>query len=380
MRSLDPPSLSHEHWLFSPLRGIPPVPLLLLGLGIDVLAAGQLLGSEEPLCLLLIKIGVPVLLSLPGFLAVAYTIQSERKPLVQARILLVIALFLLIGAVNLVVIGIVRFVSGNPVVPTSFALTLGLGAGFGVGGAFGIYYDQAHQSRTLLAEQVEKTNTLNERLQVLLRLLRHNVRNDIQVIHGWIEEFHSTELDSHQARALEWIEGAADRLYEQTEQALWMQELDPESETVVVDLVDVVNESLAQLDESYGDATIRTDMPASALVQAKYAIDIAVFEVIENALRHNDPDDLEIDVDIRIDGSWVHLTIADTGTGVPEAERKALMGEREGPLTHSSGIGLWLIRWAVESSAGDVAFEANEPQGFKVRMTLPSAEQNGSAA
>jgi len=45
----------------------------------------------------------------------------------------------------------------------------------------------------------------------------------------------------------------------------------------------------------------------------------------------------------------------------------------ETPLEHTSGLGLWLIKWVVNESAGEIAFEESDLGGTAVRITLKRA-------
>lgn len=52
-----------------------------------------------------------------------------------------------------------------------------------------------------------------------------------------------------------------------------------------------------------------------------------------------------------------------------------LTAERETQLEHASGLGLWLVRWTVSLSGGDLSFGENEPRGSVVTLSLPAADQ-----
>ena len=70
---------------------------------------------------------------------------------------------------------------------------------------------------------------------------------------------------------------------------------------------------------------------------------------------------------------WVDVLVVDDGPGIPEAERAAVTGARDiTQLQHGSGLGLWLVRWAVESVGGDVGFERRDERTV-VRLRLRRA-------
>ena len=68
----------------------------------------------------------------------------------------------------------------------------------------------------------------------------------------------------------------------------------------------------------------------------------------------------------------VSIIIADDGEGIPESELVAVTAEKETPLEHGSGIGLWVMKWLTEESGGRFDVRADS-SGTVVRMRLPRA-------
>ena len=61
--------------------------------------------------------------------------------------------------------------------------------------------------------------------------------------------------------------------------------------------------------------------------------------------------------------------------GTTEIETDVLDDETEISSTyHGSGVGLWVMQWAVNSLGGDLSFEENSPRGNLVQIALPKAE------
>jgi sensor histidine kinase regulating citrate/malate metabolism len=79
-------------------------------------------------------------------------------------------------------------------------------------------------------------------------------------------------------------------------------------------------------------------------------------------------------VTVERDGDAYELRVADEGPGFGEIDRAALARGEETQLEHSSGLGLWLVRWTVTSSGGTLSIEEREPRGTVVTVGLPAAE------
>ncbi|PSQ17621.1 hypothetical protein BRD00_06655 [Halobacteriales archaeon QS_8_69_26] len=215
----------------------------------------------------------------------------------------------------------------------------------------------------------------DQRMDVLNRTLRHDLRNAMNVILGNAELLMRDHGTDDRAEAIR--RTAADMLelgnkVRDVERALDTGERSRE----MVDLVSVVEERLAAVERSEPEVTVEADLPESEWVLANRQIGSAVDDAIENAVEHNDADDPVVRVTVdeaRLTGeAAVTLTVADNGPGIPEEELDVLTGG-ETPLEHTSGLGLWLIKWVVNESAGEIAFEESDLGGTVVRITLKRA-------
>ena len=63
------------------------------------------------------------------------------------------------------------------------------------------------------------------------------------------------------------------------------------------------------------------------------------------------------------------IAISDDGPGIPAEELNALDRGTEDPLKHTTGLGLWQLKWAVMTLGGDVSFEVDN--GTTVRIDIP---------
>lgn len=206
-------------------------------------------------------------------------------------------------------------------------------------------------------------------LQVLDRVLRHNLRNKMTVIMGraeLIEEIGSDAVIEH----IEEIRQHADELLEKAEKQRTIGDLlSTESRVEEVDLVRIIEDSISTLRAEHPLAVITTDLPEQARITAVDSIDAALRELVQNAVNHNDREEPTVAVTVTADRDSVVLEIADDGPGIPEVERDIVTGEQEiSPLQHASGLGLWLVSWVIERSGGAIRFEDNQPRGTVVEI------------
>jgi PAS domain S-box-containing protein len=226
------------------------------------------------------------------------------------------------------------------------------------------------------SRDVTERRRREQRMNVLNRTLRHDLRNAMNVILGNAELLmreYGTDDRAETVRST-----AADMLalsdkVREIERALDSSDRPRE----MVDLVSVVEGHLSAVRRSRPDVTLEVDLPESEWVLANDRIGAAVDNAVENAIEHNDADDPLVRVTVAeavlAGDDAVTLTVADNGPGLPEEERAVIAGGGETPLEHTSGLGLWLIKWIVAESAGEVEFGESPEGGTAVRLTLRRA-------
>lgn len=97
---------------------------------------------------------------------------------------------------------------------------------------------------------------------------------------------------------------------------------------------------------------------------------VVVKEVIENALSHAGPE-TTVDVAVQMTESTIEVTVSDDGPGIPVSELGPVRAGEETPLDHTSGLGLWLVQWGVQSLGGSVSIDS-DGSGTTVRLRVPT--------
>lgn len=219
-----------------------------------------------------------------------------------------------------------------------------------------------------------------ERLEVLARILRHDIRNRVTIVNANADlladrpewEDIPREISEIQSAATDLLAlGTRTRLAEQL--ALETGDQEP------IDLVETVEAVVETVRETH-DATITASLPTTATVRATPELATAIFEVIENAVEHHDRPSptVELGVEATHDGEYYEVTIEDDGLGIPPDQYEVVTGDRErSQVEHVTGIGLWLTYWICRASGGDVEFTATD-DGTVVTLRLPAAD--GAAA
>ncbi|QGN06056.1 PAS domain S-box protein [Halorhabdus sp. CBA1104] len=218
-----------------------------------------------------------------------------------------------------------------------------------------------------LTAQVER----EKQLTTLDRLLRHNIRNELNTILGRASMI--KEAGDTIEQQAEPIERAAERILEQAEKEREIIKLlravsTPQS----IDLVTIVETVRDTLETAYPEATVAVETPESVTVQTIAEIEQAIEEVIENAIVHTESETPKVTVTVERGPETVEVTVADRGPGIPAEERQVIRDDSPvEPLRHSAGMGLWLVKRICTRAGGTVRFAENDPRGSVVTLVIP---------
>ena len=216
-----------------------------------------------------------------------------------------------------------------------------------------------------------------QRRRVMNRVLRHDLRNDMNVVVGHAEILVDM-LDDERVRHAETIEQKSSNLVQLGEKVRKIDQRlhGQDREFQRIELARIVREEVQSIHETYPDAAIRTRLE-DVSIWGDTLIRTAVTNLIENAVVHNDRSTPEVDIAVGYaeESGRVELTVSDNGSGIPEAERRVITAGVETPLEHISGLGLWLVKWIVEGMDGELTIETKETHGSVVTLSFAPIEE-----
>jgi len=230
----------------------------------------------------------------------------------------------------------------------------------------------------ITATDVTESRRYEQRLQVLNRVLRHDLKNDTNVIGGYADLLRD-HVDDEGGEYLDVIDRKVGTLTHLSDQAREIDvALHSDEARAEIDLSRLVARLCESLESSFPEATVTLSTPDAAVVCADELLESAVRNVLENAVVHNDGEQPIVEVAVDPDGEGYRIAVADNGPGIPPVERSVFSEARETALEHASGLGLWLVHWIVTESGGELEIHTREPTGTLITMWLPAAD--GGAA
>ncbi len=233
--------------------------------------------------------------------------------------------------------------------------------------------DEAGSPRghALVFHDVTDRQLRRQRLDVLNRVLRHNLRNEMVTITGYasvIADGHDGDL----SRLGTDIENAGDRLVALSDRAREIDRLmSAEPVPAAVSVAGVVEEVLD--DVSDHDVHVERDVPPdlTAEVDRKHLL-VVLENLLDNAARYGDGTVTVSGRRTDDDTLPVEVVVADEGPGLPESELAVVRDGEESDLEHASGLGLWAVAWGTARIGGTVEFETDDT-GTTVTLRLPAA-------
>ncbi|WP_308220121.1 histidine kinase N-terminal 7TM domain-containing protein [Halorientalis marina] len=194
--------------------------------------------------------------------------------------------------------------------------------------------------------------------QVLARVLRHNVRNSLSVVISRAETLEERTTGEEADLAAGIVEQSR-TLARRSEKARSIERIvDRDQRLVERDICRSLTGLVDSFKNEFLDADIELDVPPTCRVRADSGIDVALENLLENALLHGDSPTVTVTVERTAERALIR--VVDDGPGIPDHELAVLDAESETPLEHGSGIGLWLVTWILDRSDGTVSFERTD--------------------
>jgi PAS domain S-box-containing protein len=224
--------------------------------------------------------------------------------------------------------------------------------------------EQQLERRAHSAAQARQTNLIN----VLNRVLRHNLRNSMAVIRG--RTAHIAE-QYPEAGGTQTILDHCDRLIDlshkaRTLESVIIEEFDRERESLQ-SILTTVRDSVT---DEFQSATVSVECDAELTVAVRPSFATALYELIENAAKHAGSSP-EVSVSVVQIPNAIRIQIADNGPGLANTEQEVLTEGVERPLSHGSGLGIWMAYWIVTSHDGTIE-AAVTSDGTSLTVEVPN--------
>jgi len=242
------------------------------------------------------------------------------------------------------------------------------------------------EAATVLGEQNERLRELDRLKDQFVSTVSHELRTPLTAMMGYLEltlEGEAGELTGEQQRFLGIVSRNCARLNRLIDDILFVSRVDADGlsldpEWVALDEVAWTAVESAQAAADWKDVELRleTSGELSSLWADPTRLAQTVDNLLANAIKFT-PSGGEVTLTLEQKEDAVHLSVADTGVGIPEEELGRLF-ERfyrasTGTAMQGTGLGLPIVRSIVEAHGGTISVESEVGAGttFEVDLPLP---------
>lgn len=231
-----------------------------------------------------------------------------------------------------------------------------------------------------ISDQKEYEATLestNAELEALNRILRHDIKNDIQVLlgHSQLLSDHVGEEGQHHLDKMvemaNHISELTDEAHEVIESTLSEDPNDPKP----VALGPLLEAEIDTARDAHPDAAFEVDgeIP-NVTVLAGDMLASPFRNLFNNAIQHNDTPTPTVSVSVETTDETVTVRVADDGPGVSDDRKSKIFGKGEQSIDSTgTGIGLYLVETVIENYGGNIRITDNEPRGTVFVVELDRA-------
>ena len=214
----------------------------------------------------------------------------------------------------------------------------------------------------------------------------HELRTPLTALQLQVQLVERATSDEDRSAALGELKSGLQRTIHAVQQLLTLARQEPgaaEYRIASVSLADLVRRSVLE-HERLAEARVidlgvtQTDGAAHVSGDAD-ALRILLANLVSNALRYT-PAGGRVDVSCGLLDGCVYFEVADTGPGIPAAERERVFdrfyrrGGDSADGNTGSGLGLSIVRTIADRHGAKVSLDDSESGGLLVRVSFPSAE------
>ena len=218
-----------------------------------------------------------------------------------------------------------------------------------------------------------KMEIMNEKLNVVGRLTRHDVGNKLMIVKSNIYLLKKQIGDNPKlAKYLEGIDFAINQSDEMFEFSRFYEKIGVEQPSEI-DVAQCFNQA-ATLLPNLGTLKVVNDCQG-LYVTADSLLKQLFYNFLDNSLKYGEKV-TQIRLHFTKEGDGMKLFYEDDGVGIPEANRQKLF--HEGFTTgKGTGLGLFLIKKMVQVYGWTISEEGEPGKGVKFFMTIPKLGKNG---
>lgn len=210
-----------------------------------------------------------------------------------------------------------------------------------------------------------------DKREYLYSLLRHDLKNKVHIVRGYLELMEGTGLSPDQTKLIAKIEKSVKECVNLIDKVRLLTEVEHIEESFEVSVDRLVDQSIALYEyEASKNGIEIIHRPGGAKAFAGFLLKEAVANIIENAIMHSGGK--KIIVTTKCGSKKSVVKVEDDGRGVPDTISKTVFDKGvKGPGSSGSGLGIYIVKRIVEEYDGTVELGRSPELGgacFEIRL------------
>lgn len=219
---------------------------------------------------------------------------------------------------------------------------------------------ELHFACDKIKDQNQELKKQSEYLQLINRILGHDIKNNLSIISNAFRQFEQDGSTEYLQNIPAQIDKSFD-LLKKLSKISYLVKNEHFIENMDVNLV------LSNLIQSY--LNIEFEIVGKARIKADFLLESVFDNLISNAIKHGKS--TKIKIVIKSQGDDVFLDFIDNGSGIPHKFKDHIFQENFFyGASGNTGLGLFIVKKAVENYGGSVSLRDNHPQGAIFTLKL----------
>jgi two-component system phosphate regulon sensor histidine kinase PhoR len=234
--------------------------------------------------------------------------------------------------------------------------------------------------KIMLVRDVTERKRVETMRQDFIADVSHELRTPLTVINGYLEMLSDMDTPPPLTKALNQMGSQASRMTNLVNDLIQLSKLESasrERDGVAFDLTALCHQVAGEMKGYSGDAVVSIDTDRSLIVDGfKEEMHSALTNLVTNAIKYGDGK--QVDIAIASSDRGIEVAVTDQGPGIPPehlsrvTERFYRVDESRESTIGGSGLGLSIVKHALEHHDAELKIESTQGQGSTFSFVIPA--------
>ena len=234
--------------------------------------------------------------------------------------------------------------------------------------------------KIMLVRDVTERKRVETMRQDFIADVSHELRTPLTVINGYLEMLSDMDTPPPLTKALNQMGSQASRMTNLVNDLIQLSKLESasrERDGVAFDLTALCHQVAGEMKGYSGDAVVSIDTDRSLIIDGfKEEMHSALTNLVTNAIKYGDGK--QVDIAIASSDRGIEVAVTDQGPGIPPehlsrvTERFYRVDEYRESTIGGSGLGLSIVKHALEHHDAELKIESTQGQGSTFSFVIPA--------